>query len=102
MGRPVALYRAPWGHRGPGLRYALCRLGWKNIGWRFAARDWRATTSAEVARRVTASARARDIVLLHDAGPGAEWTAAALPVILEGLESRGFSLEAYPSHGLSG
>ena len=54
----------------------------------------RRATPASIARRVTAGARAGDIVLLHDAdyysAPGS-WvrTAAALPIILEELEARG-------------
>jgi peptidoglycan/xylan/chitin deacetylase (PgdA/CDA1 family) len=95
-GRSVICYRAPWGHRGPGLAPALRRLGWRNIGWRVAARDWRAATPDAVTRRVLSAARPRDIILLHDGGPGATVTASALPDLLAALERRGLGCDVLP------
>ncbi len=63
--------------------------------WSLWGRDWaRRATAESIARRSTESARAGDILLLHDAdyysAPGS-WmrTVAALPIILEELDSRG-------------
>jgi peptidoglycan/xylan/chitin deacetylase (PgdA/CDA1 family) len=95
-GRRVCHYRAPWGHRGPGLGAALRRLGWRNIGWRLAARDWRAATPNAVARRVLSAIRPRDIILLHDGGPGATVTVSALPDLLAALERRGLGCDVLP------
>jgi peptidoglycan/xylan/chitin deacetylase (PgdA/CDA1 family) len=94
-GQAIADYRPPYGiFSAVGLRAVRSR-GWRPVLWSRWGRDWdRRATPASIARRVTAGARAGDIVLLHDAdyysAPGS-WvrTAAALPIILEELEARG-------------
>jgi peptidoglycan/xylan/chitin deacetylase (PgdA/CDA1 family) len=65
--------------------------------WSRWGRDWtRRATARSIAARATAGVGDGDIVLLHDAdyysAPGS-WarTAAALPIILEELGSRGLS-----------
>ncbi|HJX32748.1 MAG TPA: hypothetical protein VJ257_00965, partial [Solirubrobacterales bacterium] len=77
-----------------GLR-AVRRRGWRPVLWSQWGKDWaRRATAESIARRSTAAARAGDILLLHDAdyysAPGS-WvrTVAALPIILEELDSRG-------------
>ncbi len=85
-------YRPPYGiFSAPALR-AVRKRGWPRSKW---GRDWsRRATTRSIARRSTAGVRAGDILLLHGAdyysAPGS-WvrTVAALPLILEELESRG-------------
>jgi peptidoglycan/xylan/chitin deacetylase (PgdA/CDA1 family) len=94
-GQAVADYRPPYGiFSALGLRAVVSR-GWRPVLWSQWGRDWtRHATPASIARRATATVRAGDIVLLHDAdyysAPGS-WvrTAAALPIILDELEARG-------------
>jgi peptidoglycan/xylan/chitin deacetylase (PgdA/CDA1 family) len=94
-GQAVADYRPPYGiFSAIGLRAVRSR-GWRPVLWSQWGRDWdRRATPGSITRRVTAGARAGDILLLHDADyysvPGS-WvrTAAALPTILEELEARG-------------
>lgn len=94
-GQEVADYRPPYGiFSAVGLR-AVRGRGWRPVLWSQWGRDWtRRATPASIARRVSARARAGDILLLHDAdyysAPGS-WirTAAALPIVLEELEGRG-------------
>jgi peptidoglycan-N-acetylglucosamine deacetylase len=96
-GQEIADFRPPNGiFSASGLR-AVRRLGWRPVLWSQWGRDWDADATAEsIAQRCTAAARAGDVVLLHDAdyysAPGS-WarTVAALPAILEALESRGLS-----------
>lgn len=96
-GQEIADYRPPYGiFSASGLR-AVRRRGWRPVLWSQWGRDWDASATAEsIARRCTAAVRAGDVVLLHDAdyysAPGS-WarTVAALPAILEALESRGLS-----------
>jgi peptidoglycan/xylan/chitin deacetylase (PgdA/CDA1 family) len=94
-GQEVSDYRPPYGiFSAVGLR-AIRARGWRPVLWSQWGRDWtRRATPASIAGKVTATARAGDILLLHDAdyysAPGS-WvrTAAALPSILEELEGRG-------------
>ena len=92
-GQSIADYRPPYGiFSGAGLR-AVRRRGWRAVLWSRWGRDWSArATPASITSR--ARAEAGDIVLLHDAdyysAPGS-WlrTVAALPILLEELDSRG-------------
>jgi peptidoglycan/xylan/chitin deacetylase (PgdA/CDA1 family) len=94
-GQAVSDYRPPYGiFSAIGLR-AVRGRGWRPLLWSQWGRDWtRRATPVSIARKATATARAGDILLLHDAdyysAPGS-WvrTAAALPIILEELEARG-------------
>lgn len=94
-GQAVTAYRPPYGiFSAVGLRAVRSR-GWRPVLWSRWGRDWdRRATPASITRRVSAGARAGDILLLHDAdyysAPGS-WarTAAALPMILDELEARG-------------
>ena len=94
-GQAVSDYRPPYGiFSAVGLR-AVRGRGWRPVLWSQWGRDWtRHATPASIARKTTATVRAGDILLLHDAdyysAPGS-WvrTAAALPSILEELEARG-------------
>ena len=71
------------------------RCGWRPVLWSRWGKDWRRNATAEsIARRSSTGIRAGDIVLLHDAdyySARGSWvrTAAALPLILAELESRG-------------
>jgi peptidoglycan-N-acetylglucosamine deacetylase len=94
-GQAIADHRPPYGiYSRPALRTVRAR-GWRPVLWSRWGRDWaRNATARSIARRATATVRDGDIVLLHDAdyysAPGS-WarTAAALPIILEELDSRG-------------
>jgi peptidoglycan-N-acetylglucosamine deacetylase len=94
-GQAVRDYRPPYGiFSTTGLR-AVRGRGWRPLLWSQWGRDWtRRATPASIAHKSTASARAGDVLLLHDAdyysAPGS-WarTVAALPIILEELEARG-------------
>jgi peptidoglycan/xylan/chitin deacetylase (PgdA/CDA1 family) len=94
-GRPIADHRPPYGIYSAATLRACRRRGWRPVLWSQWGRDWRGSTSARsIARKATGSARAGDIVLLHDAdyysAPGS-WarTVAALPIILEELGNCG-------------
>jgi len=93
-GQQIADYRPPYGIFSSSALIAARRRGWRPVLWSRWGKDWaRRATAQSIARRATARIRDGDIVLLHDAdyysAPGS-WarTAAALPIILEELESR--------------
>jgi peptidoglycan/xylan/chitin deacetylase (PgdA/CDA1 family) len=94
-GQAISDYRPPYGIFSATTLRAVRRRGWRPVLWSRWGRDWaRRATARSIARRAGSGARAGDIVLLHDAdyysAPGS-WvrTAAALPLILEELDSRG-------------
>jgi peptidoglycan/xylan/chitin deacetylase (PgdA/CDA1 family) len=94
-GQAVVDYRPPYGIFSAATLRAVRRRGWRPVLWSRWGKDWRRNaTAASIARRSSAGAQAGDIVLLHDAdyySARGSWvrTAAALPLILEELESRG-------------
>ncbi len=94
-GQPIADYRPPYGvFSGTTLR-AVRRRGWRPVLWSRWGRDWGWRATAEsITRHSSAGVQAGDVVLLHDAdyySARGSWvrTAAALPLILGELESRG-------------
>ncbi len=94
-GQAIADYRPPYGIFSGATLRATRRRGWRPVLWSRWGRDWTRRASAEsIARRSSSGIRAGDIVLLHDAdyySARGSWvrTAAALPLILGELESRG-------------
>jgi peptidoglycan/xylan/chitin deacetylase (PgdA/CDA1 family) len=94
-GQPIADYRPPYGIFSAATLRAVRRRGWRPVLWSRWGKDWRRNATAEsIARRSSTGIRAGDIVLLHDAdyySARGSWvrTAAALPLILTELESRG-------------
>jgi peptidoglycan-N-acetylglucosamine deacetylase len=97
-GQPIAAHRPPYGVYSTAALRAVRKRGWRPVLWSRWGRDWRGrATARSITRLATASARAGDIVLLHDAdyysAPGS-WarTVAALPIILEELDSCGLKI----------
>jgi peptidoglycan/xylan/chitin deacetylase (PgdA/CDA1 family) len=94
-GQAIADYRPPYGIFSAATLRAVHRRGWRPVLWSRWGRDWtRRATAESITRRSSAGIRAGDIVLLHDAdyySARGSWvrTAAALPLILAELESRG-------------
>jgi peptidoglycan-N-acetylglucosamine deacetylase len=91
----IADHRPPYGIYSASALRACRRRGWRPVLWSQWGRDWRGSATARsIASHATKSARAGDILLLHDAdyysAPGS-WlrTVAALPILLEELGSRG-------------
>jgi len=94
-GQAIADYRPPYGIFSAATLRAVRRRGWRPVLWSRWGRDWdRRATAESIARRSSSGIRVGDIVLLHDAdyySARGSWvrTAAALPLILAELESRG-------------
>ena len=96
-GRAPALYRPPYGILNACALALARRRGWRTLLWSRWGRDWEArATPATIAARATADAWEGSVLLLHDAddysAPGS-WrrTAAALPLIVDVLASRGLA-----------
>ncbi|MFL6130669.1 MAG: polysaccharide deacetylase family protein [Mycobacteriales bacterium] len=88
-GRPVALFRPPYGSRTPEV------VGWlgdeklTTVLWDVEAADWALPGADVIARRVLDQVRPGSVILLHDGGGDRSQTAAALPSIIEGVRARG-------------
>ncbi len=95
-GRPPCVMRAPYGRTGPGLLAAARRQGMVVSEWSVDPQDWRSPSAARTARAVLSALRPGAIVLLHDGGPRARETLAALPRILRGLHRRGYRSVTVP------
>ena len=96
-GRAVALYRPPYGILSACALAQAHRRGWRTLLWTHWGRDWEPRATAQsISARATEAAGPGSVLLLHDADdystPGS-WrrTAAALPLILEALASRGLA-----------
>ena len=61
--------------------------------WSLSGLDWKSQESNEIVRRVTKRIKSGDIVLLHDRGQGVRATISALPLVIDGIRSRGFELK---------
>lgn len=83
IGERPLFFRAPAGLRNPFLDPALHHTGLQLASWTRRAYDTRVGDADTVLRKLTASLRAGDILLLHDRH--AALTRAGVPVILEVL-----------------
>jgi peptidoglycan/xylan/chitin deacetylase (PgdA/CDA1 family) len=81
-------WRPPYGARNAAVEAAAKRVGLTTmVLWTVDPRDWADPPATTVRDRVLGAVRPGSVVLLHD-GTGAN-TAAALPMILDGLAARG-------------
>lgn len=90
------LARPPCGVRTPAYFRAARDLGLRTVQWDVAGFDWKRRSGNRIARAVLRRVRAGSIVLLHDGDSdgkvGRGETVAALPLIIEGLRSRGLRI----------
>ena len=89
------LYRPPIGLKSPPLARAAHARNIRMIAWSVHSRDTTTKDPARIASRVLSQIRPGDIVLMHDGhdlpGRRRHAGAAALPLILAGLEERGLA-----------
>jgi len=86
LGRPVGLYRPPYGRLGVAAARALARRGLTDVLWNVDSRDWHAHDPRRLRRQILQMILARHggIVLMHDTKP---ITARVLPGVLDDLEA---------------
>jgi peptidoglycan/xylan/chitin deacetylase (PgdA/CDA1 family) len=81
-------FRPPYGQKLVVLPWLLARRHKLSVLWSVDSRDWSDHDPGSIARRVMRQVRPGSIVLMHDLPQ----TARALPVILDGLRSSGYSI----------
>ncbi len=93
--RPIHL-RPPAGHRNPFLAQTLRERGLRCVNWSARAFDTVRRDPSHVAQALVRRARPGSILLLHDTVCGRPSMDSALPRLIEGLRSRGFSFVTLP------
>lgn len=85
------LVRPPYGGRSPQVLRWLAELDATVVLWDVLGFDWALPGEGRISQSVLDSVRPGSVVLLHDGGGDRRQTVDALPAILEGLLTRGFS-----------
>lgn len=94
-------FRAPHGFRSPWVTRIARSMGQRTVGWSLGVWDSDRPGADVIAERVVNQVKPGDILLLHD-GDGYDpvgdrlQTAAALPRIIDGLRSRGYTFTSLP------
>jgi chitooligosaccharide deacetylase len=83
------LWRAPYGAFNAQVLQVASSYGLTTIQWNDVGLDWDRPGVWAIANNVLAAASPGAIILLHDGPALREQTAAALPIILDGLRARG-------------
>jgi len=89
-GKPVELFRMPFGEYNDKLLSLVASKNLKAIQWDVDAGARLNQNAAEIATFVINAARAGSIILINTES---ENSAAALPMIIEGLRNKGFSFQ---------
>lgn len=87
-GKPVELFRAPYGDYDDELIKTASELGYYTIQWDVDSLDWKDLSASDIALRVINGVKSGSIILMHNNGLH---TAEAVPIILETLKNRGYS-----------
>lgn len=90
-GKPVSLFRPPYGVTNPNLARAVSRSGLRSIGWNLRSMDTVAEDEARLLRKILRRVRPGSIILLHDR---CAITAGILPALIAELKKRNYSFTA--------
>lgn len=96
LGFEPNLFRPPYGMLKNGLAREAMKKNMSVIIWSSDSNDWKHPGSSSIARTVLRQASSGGIGLLHDGGGNRAQTIAALPVILETLQARGYRFVTVP------
>ena len=88
-GKKVELFRPPYGDYDDELVSTATSLGYYTIQWDVDSLDWRDLSASDISMRVINSVKSGSIILMHNNGLH---TAEAVPIILETLKNRGYTL----------
>lgn len=86
-GIATSLFRAPVGHKPPGLSSVLASRGLRHLGWTTGGNDGHGADVSRTVRRIVREAQAGGIVLLHECRPH---SAATILAVVAALRERGF------------
>jgi len=89
--RPI-LFRPPYGRIGTTGCSVTRQLGLTTVLWSLSGADWKVESAEHLASAILTKVGDGDIILLHDSGKNAEVTLRALPAIIDGIRSKGFTI----------
>lgn len=87
IGRPVNLFRPPFGEYNQTLLDIASELGYRTIMWSVDSLDWQNPGSQAIIDRVLANLKNGAIILMHNAATD---TPAALPILLDEIIRQGY------------
>lgn len=90
------LFRPPYGAFDDRTLAAARRRGMLTVLWSVDTTDYQETSARRMAKRVLAQVRPGSIVLMHDGGGDRTVTSRALPLIVRGLDRRGYRMVTVP------
>lgn len=93
--RDPIFFRPPYCYKLIGLPYVLWRMGRTTVTWDIEPESFPAVvhTSDDIVRHVLSRVRPGSIILLHPWYPSGTTTRAAVPVLIDSLRARGYSIE---------
>lgn len=87
-GKPVTLFRPPYGDYDD-LLIDTCRdMGIMPVQWDVDSLDWKDLPAADIAERIIPRVKSGSIILCHNNGLH---TAEALPIVIDALHAKGFT-----------
>ena len=87
-GKPVTLFRPPYGDYDD-LLIDTCRdMGIMPVQWDVDSLDWKNLSAADIAERIISRVKSGSIILCHNNGLH---TAEALPIVIDALHAKGFT-----------
>lgn len=86
-GKPVDLFRAPYGEYNASVIRTCRSLGLYVIQWDVDSLDWKGLSAAQMRERILTRVKPGSIILMH---LGGEHTVEALPEILRGIKQMGY------------
>ncbi len=87
-GRPVELFRPPYGDYDDLLIDTANAMGLYPIQWDVDSLDWKDLSASDIAARIVARVKSGSIILMHNNGLH---TAEALPIVIGTLRANGFT-----------
>ncbi len=96
VGFTPSTFRPPYGILKNGMAKQAMKDGQAVFIWSADSNDWKKPAPETIARRVISQATPGGIALMHDGGGTRRNTVAALPIILETLQSRGYYFVTVP------
>jgi chitin deacetylase len=96
VGFTPSTFRPPYGILKNGMAKQAMKDGQAVLIWSADSNDWKKPAPETIARRIINEATPGGIALMHDGGGTRRNTVAALPIILETLEARGYYFVTVP------